>query len=64
MIRTIKDWEIILRGMEPKAAAHRIFGDLYYYSPRSNASDSIKDEDRQQLGNALEAWLRLGLGRM
>lgn len=59
MIRSVTDWEIILRGMDAKAAAYRIFGDIYYYTARSNANERFLEEDQQQLANALEAWYRL-----
>ena len=59
MIRSITDWEIILRGMDPKTAARRVLGDVYYYTARSNANERTVDEDHQQIANVLEAWYRL-----
>ena len=56
MIRPVEDWEEILRGLAAWDAARRIFGDIYYYSPRQ---ERMREEDDRQLANALEAWHRL-----
>ena len=56
MIRPVEDLEEILHGLAPNLAARRIFGDIYYYSPRR---ESMRQEDDRQLANALEAWHRL-----
>lgn len=57
MLRSIEDWEEILRGLAPRVAAKRVFGDIYYYSPRQR--EDVIEEDRRQLANAMEAWHRL-----
>lgn len=52
MLRTVEQWDKILKGLFPQDAAKRILGDLTDYRLNGNH----KDDDVKQLANALTAY--------
>lgn len=61
-VRTVDEWKEILEPLgaqEMSEIARRVVGDLVHY----HEGRSCFDDDMLQLGNAMEAWMRLGMGR-